>query len=61
MHPADVGKQPPFVPEVLKTVVGPPPPQGIYEEAGLYLKLYDYAYAGQNQTARINFKWFPPV
>lgn len=61
MPPANVGKNPPFVPLVLNTAVGPPQPKGVYQEAGVYLKLYDYAYAGQNQSAQINFKWPKPV
>ena len=60
MDPANVGKQPPFVPVVMKSVVGPPLPSGTYQEAGLFLKLYDYSYAGLNQTAQINFKWPKP-
>jgi hypothetical protein len=59
MDPANLGKNPPFVPTVFKTTVGPPPPKGIYNEAGLYLKLYDYAYAGQNQTITINQNFRP--
>jgi hypothetical protein len=61
MAPSNVGKQPPFVPLVMPTIVGPPPPKGIYQEAGLYLKLYDYGYAGQNQTGVINIKIPKPV
>ena len=61
MDPANSGKQPPFVPPVFPTTVGPPPPKGVYQEAGVYLKLYDYAYAGQNQTGSINIKIPKPV
>ena len=61
MDPANAGKQPPFVPLVPKTIVGPPPPPGVYQEAGLYLKLYDYIYNGQTQTAAINIKIPKPV
>jgi hypothetical protein len=61
MEPANVGKNPPFVPLTYKTTVGPPPPKGVYQEAGLYLKLYDYAYAGLNQTAIINIRIPKPV
>ena len=61
MDPANVGKNPPFVPQTMKTVVGPPPPKGtIYEsDVGLYAKLYDYAYNGLNQTATINQHFRP--
>jgi len=61
MEPANAGKQPPFVPVTFKTTVGPPLAKGTYQEVGLYLKLYDYAYNGQSQTAVINFKWPKPV
>jgi hypothetical protein len=61
MDPANAGKNPPFVPPVLPTNVGPPPPKGIYQEAGLFAKLYDYIYNGQTQVAVINFKWPKPV
>lgn len=53
MDPANLGKNPPFVPV---TFVTTPPPKGTYQEAGVYAKLYDYVYAGQNQTGVINFK-----
>lgn len=62
MEPTNVGKQPPFVPVVMKTAVGPPPPKGTYSSMeGLYAKLYDYNYNGQSQTAQINFKWPKPI
>lgn len=61
MDPANVGIQPPFVPLTVKTTVGPPLPQGTYQEAGLYLKLYDYNYNGQSQTAQINIRIPKPV
>jgi hypothetical protein len=61
MDPANLGKNPPFVPLVPKTVVGPPPAKGVYQEAGLYLREYDYAYAGQNQTGGINIRIPKPV
>jgi hypothetical protein len=61
MDPANAGKNPPFVPLTYKTAVGPPAPPGVYHEAGLYLKLYDYAYAGQNQTQTINIRIPKPV
>lgn len=61
MDPSNVGKNPPFVPLVHKTTVGPPQPPGVYHEAGLFLKLYDYVYAGQNQTGAINIKIPKPV
>jgi hypothetical protein len=63
MDPANVGHQPPFVPMVFKTTVGPQPPKGTNYEAsvGLYAKLYDYAYCGLNQTSHINTaKPMPP-
>jgi hypothetical protein len=59
MEPANAGKNPPFVPLTYKTAVGPPPPKGVYQEAGLYLKLYDYSYAGLNQTGTINQTFRP--
>ena len=61
MDPSNLGKQPPFVPLSYPTLVGPPLPKGTYQEVGVYLKLYDYAYAGQNQTATINIKIPKPV
>jgi hypothetical protein len=61
MDPANAGKNPPFAPLSLKITVGPPLPKGSYQEAGLYLKLYDYVYAGQNQTGTINLKWPKPI
>ena len=61
MEPANVGKQPPFVPLPLGDIVGPPPPKGVYQEAGLYLKLYDYVYNGQTQTGAINIRIPKPV
>ena len=61
MDPANLGKNPPFVPLTYPTAVGPPLPKGTYQEAGLYLKLYDYAYAGQSQTGQINIKIPKPV
>jgi hypothetical protein len=61
MEPANVGKNPPFVPTVFKTTVGPPAAKGVYQEAGLYLKLYDYSYAGLNQTPTINIRIPKPV
>ena len=63
MDPVNVGKNPPFVPEVMKTTVGPPPPKGTLHETsvGLYAKLYDYNYNGQIQTSHINTaKPMPP-
>lgn len=60
MEPANVGKQPPFVPITMKTSVGPTP-KGVYQEIGPSLMLYDYFYAGLNQTSQINFKYFPPA
>lgn len=59
MDPANLGKNPPFVPLVPKTTVGPQPPKGVYAEAGLYLRLYDYSYAGLNQTSVINQHFRP--
>jgi hypothetical protein len=61
MDPANLGKQPPFVPLAYKTTVGPQPPKGTNYEAsvGLYAKLYDYIYAGQNQTSTINQTFRP--
>jgi hypothetical protein len=61
MEPINVGKQPPFTPLPLGDIVGPPPPKGVYQEAGLYLKLYDYVYNGQAQTATINIRTPKPV
>jgi hypothetical protein len=61
MDPANFGKQPPFAPPVYRVTVGPPLPKGTYQEAGLYLKLYDYFYNGQGQVPTINFKWPKPV
>jgi hypothetical protein len=61
MDPANAGKNPPFVPLIYKTAVGPPLAQGTYQEAGLYLKLYDYSYAGLNQTSTINIRIPKPV
>jgi hypothetical protein len=61
MEPANLGKNPPFTPMTYRTTVGPPLPQGTYQEAGLRLKEYDYAYAGQNQTAFINIRIPKPV
>jgi hypothetical protein len=61
MDPANLGKNPPFVPLTYKTAVGPPPAPGVYQEAGIYLKLYDYFYAGQNQTPTINIRIPKPV
>jgi hypothetical protein len=63
MNPANAGKNPPFVPITFPTSPGPQKPQGTNYEStvGLYAKLYDYIYAGQNQTAVINFKWPKPV
>jgi hypothetical protein len=61
MDPANLGKNPPFVPIVMKATVGPPLAQGTYQEAGVYLKLYDYAYAGANQTGSINIRIPKPV
>jgi len=61
MIPSNAGKQPPFDPPVFKTTVGPPLPQGTYQEAGVFLKLYDYSYAGLNQTSSINIKIPKPV
>jgi hypothetical protein len=61
MEPVNSGKQPPFVPETFKTTIGPPA-AGLYEShVGLFAKLYDYNYAGQNQTAGINIKIPKPV
>jgi hypothetical protein len=61
MEPANSGKNPPFVPETMKTAVGPPI-AGLRESTvGLYAKLYDYVYNGQNQTATINIKIPKPV
>lgn len=60
MEPVNAGKQPPFVPLVHKVTVAPLP-SGTYQEAGLFLKLYDYAYAGLNQTGTINIKIPKPV
>lgn len=61
MYPANVGKNPPFVPLVMKTTVGPQPPKGTnYESSvGLYAKLYDYGYNGQSQTSKINQTFRP--
>lgn len=59
MDPSNVGKNPPFVPMTFKGVVGPQPAKGTYAEAGLYLKLYDYSYAGLNQTGIINQTFRP--
>ena len=60
MDPANSGKQPPFVPEVMKGVVGPPPPKGTYSSTdGLFAKLYDYSYAGANQTSKITQTFRP--
>ena len=59
MMTSNVGKNPPFVPETFKMTVGPPPAKGVYQEAGLRLNEYDYAYAGQNQTAAINQTFRP--
>jgi hypothetical protein len=61
MEPANVGKNPPFVPVTFKSAVGPPLPKGTYQEAGVYLKLYDYSYAGLNQTGTINIRIPKPV
>jgi len=61
MEPVNSGKNPPFVPIVFPTNPTAPPPKGTYQEAGLRLKEYDYAYAGQNQTGTINFKVPRPV
>jgi hypothetical protein len=61
MNPANQGKNPPFVPIVMKMTVAPPVAQGTYQEAGLYLKLYDYSYAGLNQTGAINIRIPKPV
>jgi hypothetical protein len=61
MAPENLGKNPPFVPVVMKMTVGPPLAQGTYQEAGLYFKLYDYAYAGANQTGTINIRIPKPV
>jgi hypothetical protein len=62
MDPVNLGKNPPFVPVVMRTTIGPNPvPKGTYQESGIYQKLYDYVYAGQNQTAVINFKSPRPV
>jgi hypothetical protein len=58
MSPANLGKNPPFVPEVMKTTITPLP-KGTYEEVGLYAKLYDYVYNGQSQTSYINQTWRP--
>jgi hypothetical protein len=54
MIASNTGINPPFVPLVMKTTVGPQPPKGIYQEAGLFAKLYDYVYNGQGQTSHIN-------
>jgi hypothetical protein len=59
MIAANVNKNPPFVPVTMKMTVGPPPAPGLYQEAGLRLKEYDYAYCGQNQTASINQTFRP--
>jgi hypothetical protein len=59
MMPANTGKNPPFVPMTFPTAVGPPPAKGVYQEVGLRLKEYDYAYCGQNQTAAINQTFRP--
>lgn len=65
MDKANQGKQPPFVPTTMKVAVGPPQAgstaKGSYQEAGLYLHLYDYSYAGLNQTAQINIRIPKPV
>ena len=61
MDSSNVGKNPPFVPPTYKMAVGPPLPAGTFQEAGLYLKLYDYIYAGQTQTGVINIKIPKPV
>jgi hypothetical protein len=61
MDPSNLGKNPPFVPLTYLLTVGPPLPKGTYQEAGLYLKLYDYSYAGLNQTGVINIKVPKPV
>jgi hypothetical protein len=54
MDPANVGHQPPFVPEVMKTAITPLP-KGTYQTTvGLYAGVYDYAYCGLNQTSQIN-------
>jgi len=59
MMPSNSGKNPPFVPLTYKMTVGPPLPAGTYQEVGLRLKEYDYAYAGQNQTAAISQTFRP--
>lgn len=61
MDPANVGKNPPFVPIVYPTSPGPQKPKGTNYEStiGLYAKLYDYSYAGLNQTSKINQTWRP--
>jgi hypothetical protein len=62
MDPANVGKNPPFVPLVHKVTVTGNLPKGTFTSTdGLYAKLYPYAYNGQSQTAVINFKWPKPV
>jgi hypothetical protein len=54
MDPANLGKNPPFVPEVMKTTITPLP-KGTYQTTvGLYAGLYDYVYNGQSQTSHIN-------
>lgn len=55
MNVANVGKNPPFVPITMTSVVGPQKPKGTNYEigVGLYAKLYDYAYNGQSQTHQI--------
>jgi len=59
MLAVNTGKNPPFVPLTMNMTVGPPLAAGTYQEVGLRLKEYDYAYCGQNQTAAINQTFRP--